>query len=161
AQFTPPQLWDMFDQIGWSRGEQNPQPPPSMFPPGMMPMMPMGGMGMGGMGMGRQFAHGGYVDQPGYYQRGGLGVPQMNTMASQAHYSAINMRPAIGRPLGVHLMASSSIPGRTDRIPMRARPGSYVLPADVVSGLGQGNTHAGARMWGQAIMASVPGAGTM
>jgi len=161
AQFTPPQLWDMFDQIGWSRGEQNPQPPPSMFPPGMMPMMPMGGMGMGGMGMGRQFAHGGYVDQPGYYQRGGLGVPQMNTMASQAHYSAINMRPAIGRPPGIHLMASSSIPGRTDRIPMRARPGSYVLPADVVSGLGQGNTHAGARMWGQAIMASVPGAGTM
>ena len=94
-------------------------------------------------------------------QRGGLGIPQMNMMASQAHYGAINMRPAIGRPPGVHLMGSSSVPGRTDRIPMRAKAGSYVLPADVVSGLGQGNTHAGARMWGQAIMASVPGAGTM
>ena len=87
----------------------------------------------------------------------------MNTAASQAHYSALNMRPAIGRAPGVHLMASSSIPGRTDRIPMRAAPGSYVLPADVVSGLGQGNTHAGARMWGQAIMASAgpAGVGTM
>jgi hypothetical protein len=90
---------------------------------------------------------------------GGLGIPQMNTAASQAHYSAINMRPAIGRAPGVHLMASSSIPGRTDRIPMRAAPGSYVLPADVVSGLGQGNTHAGARMWGQAIMAAAGPAG--
>jgi hypothetical protein len=46
---------------------------------------------------------------------------------------------------------------------MRAAPGSYVLPADVVSGLGQGNTHAGAKMWGQAIMAAAgpAGAGTM
>jgi len=87
----------------------------------------------------------------------------MNTMATQAHYSGINVRPAIGRNPGVHLMASSSIPGRTDRIPMRAKPGSYVLPADVVSGLGQGNTHAGARMWGQAIMtrAGPMGIGTM
>jgi hypothetical protein len=94
---------------------------------------------------------------------GGLGIPQMNTMGSQAHYSAINLRPAIGRTPGVHLMASSSVPGRTDRIPMRASPGSYVLPADVVSGLGQGNTHAGARMWGQAISAAAgpAGAGTM
>jgi len=98
---------------------------------------------------------------PVHLQRGGLGIPQMNTMGSQAHYSALNMRPAIGRPPGVHLMQSSSIPGRTDRIPMRAKPGSYVLPADVVSGLGQGNTHAGAGMWAKAIMASVPGAGTM
>jgi len=103
----------------------------------------------------------------GGYQRGGaapaLGIPAMNTMASQAHYGAMNMRPAIGRPPGIHLMSSPSIPGRTDRIPMRARAGSYVLPADVVSGLGQGNTHAGARMWGQAIMAAAgpAGAGTM
>src|SRR5215475_10475251 len=101
---------------------------------------------------------------PGSMQRGGgLGLPQMNTAASQAHYSAINMRPAIGRTPGVHLLASSSIPGRTDRIPMRAAPGAYVLLADVGCGLGQGNTHAGAKMWGQAIMAAAgpAGAGTM
>jgi hypothetical protein len=34
---------------------------------------------------------------------------------------------------------------------MKARAGSYVLPADVVSGLGQGNTTAGAKMWGEAL----------
>jgi hypothetical protein len=54
----------------------------------------------------------------------------------------------------VHLI-SSSVPGRTDRIPMKAAPGSFVLPADVVSGLGQGNTQAGAKMWGQAIAAKI------
>lgn len=37
----------------------------------------------------------------------------------------------------------SAVPGRTDRLPMNARRGAYVLPADVVSGLGQGNTQAG------------------
>lgn len=38
---------------------------------------------------------------------------------------------------------NSSVPGRTDRLPMNAKRGAYVLPADVVSGLGQGNTQAG------------------
>lgn len=34
--------------------------------------------------------------------------------------------------------------GRTDTIPLNVPSGSYVLPADVVSGLGQGNTDGGA-----------------
>jgi hypothetical protein len=34
--------------------------------------------------------------------------------------------------------------GRTDTIPLNLPSGSYVLPADVVSGLGQGNTDGGA-----------------
>lgn len=38
---------------------------------------------------------------------------------------------------------SSPVPGRTDRLAMNARAGSYVIPADVVSGLGQGNSQAG------------------
>ena len=38
---------------------------------------------------------------------------------------------------------------------MQARTGSFVLPADVVSGLGQGNTGAGAKMWGQMISHSI------
>lgn len=38
---------------------------------------------------------------------------------------------------------SSPVPGRTDRLALNARAGSYVIPADVVSGIGQGNTHAG------------------
>jgi hypothetical protein len=40
-------------------------------------------------------------------------------------------------------LIDSSIPGRTDKIPMKVPPGSYVLPADIPSALGQGNTKAG------------------
>ena len=41
-------------------------------------------------------------------------------------------------------MIHSPVPGRTDRLPMSVRSGAYVIPADVVSGLGQGNSMAGA-----------------
>lgn len=37
------------------------------------------------------------------------------------------------------------IGGRTDHVPVSVPPGSYVLPADVVSGLGHGNSLAGMR----------------
>lgn len=37
----------------------------------------------------------------------------------------------------------SSVAGRTDHLPMHVASGSYVLPADLVSGLGGGNTVAG------------------
>lgn len=37
----------------------------------------------------------------------------------------------------------SSVAGRTDHLPMSVRSGSYVLPADIISGLGEGNTIAG------------------
>lgn len=40
-------------------------------------------------------------------------------------------------------MLKSSIPGRTDKLPISVPAGSYVLPADIVSGLGQGNSDAG------------------
>lgn len=39
--------------------------------------------------------------------------------------------------------------GRTDRIPLDVPEGSYVIPADIVSGLGQGNTDAGHKILGQ------------
>ena len=37
----------------------------------------------------------------------------------------------------------SSVAGRTDHLPMHVPTGSYVLPADIVSGMGEGNTAAG------------------
>lgn len=37
----------------------------------------------------------------------------------------------------------SPVAGRTDHIPMNVASGSYVIPADIVSGVGQGNTAAG------------------
>lgn len=39
----------------------------------------------------------------------------------------------------------SPVPGRTDALPVTAKQGAYVVPADVVSGLGQGNTMAGTK----------------
>jgi len=43
-------------------------------------------------------------------------------------------------------LVDSDIPGRTDRHNMDLPSGSYVLPADVVSGLGEGNSLAGAAL---------------
>lgn len=40
----------------------------------------------------------------------------------------------------------SDIPGRTDHVPLSVAPGSYVIPADIVSALGEGNTSAGHRV---------------
>lgn len=37
----------------------------------------------------------------------------------------------------------SAVPGRTDKLDTMVPGGAYVVPADVVSGLGQGNTMAG------------------
>jgi hypothetical protein len=51
-------------------------------------------------------------------------------------------------PRGVKLrpgLIKSGIPGRTDKIPARVPAGSYVIPADIVSGHGEGNTIAGGR----------------
>jgi hypothetical protein len=39
-----------------------------------------------------------------------------------------------------------AVGGRTDHIPMNVLEGSYVLPADIVSGLGEGNTLAGTKI---------------
>ena len=43
-------------------------------------------------------------------------------------------------------LIDSHVPGRTDKIPMKVPPGSFVLPADIPSALGQGNTKAGAEI---------------
>lgn len=41
---------------------------------------------------------------------------------------------------------NSSVPGRTDRIPTSVMADSYVIPADIVAGLGQGNSLSGAHI---------------
>lgn len=42
-----------------------------------------------------------------------------------------------------HGPLKAPIPGRTDRLPIHVHSGSYVIPADIVSGLAEGNTEAG------------------
>lgn len=49
------------------------------------------------------------------------------------------------RNLGHVGSLNSPVPGRTDHLPIDVPAGSYVIPADVVSGLGQGNTMAGTK----------------
>jgi hypothetical protein len=47
---------------------------------------------------------------------------------------------------GVHLgPIHSPVAGRTDHLPMHVPSGAYVIPADIVSSLGEGNTMAGYR----------------
>ena len=46
-------------------------------------------------------------------------------------------------------LIQSQIPGRTDKINIGVPSGSSIIPADVVSGLGQGNTQAGASILGK------------
>lgn len=40
---------------------------------------------------------------------------------------------------------NSLVAGRTDHLPMHVRSGSYVIPADIISAMGEGNTSAGFR----------------
>tara|TARA_R110000868_G_scaffold13553_5_gene63042 strand:- start:44 stop:1900 length:1857 start_codon:yes stop_codon:yes gene_type:complete len=43
-------------------------------------------------------------------------------------------------------LLNSTVPGRTDKLPISVRPGSYVVPSSVVSALGEDNTLAGAKI---------------
>jgi len=43
-------------------------------------------------------------------------------------------------------LITMAVGGRTDHIPMNVLEGSYVLPADIVSGIGEGNTLAGSKI---------------
>jgi hypothetical protein len=52
----------------------------------------------------------------------------------------------------------SHVPGRTDRHEMDVKSGSYVVPADVVSIVGQGNTEAGNNIW-KLMMMGLPKGG--
>lgn len=65
----------------------------------------------------------------------------------------VKAHKAEGGSLGFHTAGSrirlhtgpihSAVAGRTDHLPMNVPHGAYVLPADIVSGMGQGNTVAG------------------
>jgi hypothetical protein len=54
------------------------------------------------------------------------------------------MRPQVG-------FLNSSVPGRTDHLALQVPAGSFVLPSDVLSGVAEGNSIAGARLFQQAL----------
>ena len=56
-----------------------------------------------------------------------------------------NFNPERGAAIGLSRQGiiKSSVPGRTDKLNLNVPSGSYVIPADIPSALGQGNTTAG------------------
>ena len=72
-----------------------------------------------------------------------LGGDGMATGGSIDRASKIAREKATPCHSGIINMA---VGGRTDHIPMNVLEGSYVLPADIVSGLGEGNTLAGSKI---------------
>lgn len=85
----------------------------------------------------------------GDYSRGGV-------------MSSLNFKPPRGlaritepEPDAGHGFLHSAVPGRTDRLAINVRHGSHIIPADVVSAFGQGNSLAGAHHL-DTLMRSLP-----
>lgn len=63
---------------------------------------------------------------------------------SKASEKALRIARASGGSVQTHTgPINSSVAGRTDHIPAHVESGSYVVPADIVSAYGEGNTLAG------------------
>lgn len=78
----------------------------------------------------------GITPQPPHFSDGGM--PNSSEMASW-----VTRKEAAESVPHTAGLFKSSVPGRTDKLDTIVPGGSYVLPADVVSGLGEGNTMAG------------------
>lgn len=61
-----------------------------------------------------------------------------------------------GKPLAFSGLIDSAVPGRTDKHPMAVKSGSYVLPSDIVSSVGEGNTAAGAQVFANMFKTKAP-----
>lgn len=92
--------------------------------------------------------------RPKHYAFGGTATPfenaphlDMGGMPSSAEMAPWYVRQAERAPQ-VHNagLLNSAVPGRTDQLDRIVPAGAYVVPADVVSGVGEGNTMAGANI---------------
>ena len=73
---------------------------------------------------------------PGVNQVGGVGP----NLGHPPHLAKIPTVPKVRTHTGpIH----SEVAGRTDHLPMHVPSGSYVIPADIISGMGEGNSMAG------------------
>ncbi len=64
---------------------------------------------------------------------------------------ALARRYADGGSVIAHGLVPGATPGRADALDVEVPNGAYVLPADVVSAMGEGNTAAGAEAWKQIL----------
>lgn len=84
----------------------------------------------------------------------GAGHPQDQAVAAALRTARDGMKR--GGKIKVHKgPIHSSVAGRTDHLPMHVASGSYVIPADIISAMGEGNSMAGFKV-AQSIF-SVPG----
>jgi hypothetical protein len=96
---------------------------------------------------------GGIADAKKYALGGVMQDPYMERMEMRAAMNETGQYHPGG-------FIASDTAGRTDRLPMSVVADSFVMPADVVSGLGQGNSLAGPRMLNEIIGSPAPnGAG--
>lgn len=65
------------------------------------------------------------------------------TPPNTPYYAREEVRGEMQKPYG---FVATGVPGRTDRHNVDVAAGSYVLPAEVMSGLGEGNSLAGAKL---------------
>lgn len=76
------------------------------------------------------------------------GHPQKQAVAAALHSAYPKGRAEGGRTADkIHVgPIHSLVAGRTDHLPVNVPSGAYVIPADIVSSLGEGNTMAGFRV---------------
>lgn len=131
------------------------------YAPGLPPGIPQPPPGTGGPFMGMSMARPGDLEgedgkKMSKDSRGGV-VPRTVALANHLAMGGapVMVKPYVRRAgqktggmggggFGGGLI-KSSVPGRTDKIPMSVHGGSYVLPADVVSGVAENNTLGGGK----------------
>lgn len=94
-----------------------------------------------------------------------LAAAYRNQRQSKAGGGALSSPPFWARSAAHDLERSGFIHGytggRTDAVPARVRNNGYVIPADIVSGIGQGNSLAGAHALGSMFKMGPYGAGAV
>ena len=119
--------------------------PMGMTPGGVMPQMPMP-QNANVMQQPQMGVAGGQVmpTAPRQLAVGGIAMPGVGgfNMAKEAHLNTSPMLRSEDRNV-MHGPVLSAVSGRTDAHKTAVPSGSYVVPADIVSGRGQGNTLAG------------------
>lgn len=74
----------------------------------------------------------------GHPQKQAVAAALSNARKSRARGGSVSDKIHVGP---IH----SSVAGRTDHLPINVPSGSYVIPADIISAMGEGNTMAGFR----------------
>lgn len=90
------------------------------------------------------------------------GHPQKQAVAAALHSAHPRGKAEGGSTEKIHVgPIHSSVAGRTDHLPINVPSGAYVIPADIVSSMGEGNTMAGFQilndMFGIQKLGSEPG----